>query len=525
MEDAAPRADIFVTATGNKDVITIDHMRAMKDRAIVCNIGHFDNEIQVAGLKNLKWNNIKPQVDEIEFPDGKRIILLSEGRLVNLGNAMGHPSFVMSASFTNQTLAQIELWTNAGKYEKKVYTLPKHLDEKVARLHLDKIGVKLTKLTPEQAAYIGVPRRARSSRTTTATELRNCQRVRLAGSTMTGKRRAGPARALSVWPHPPPTPHNSGTIRLFTGAMPRRAFVCRSLRLWPRVPPYFHGSRCIQLRNGRPAGKSRELIALARGEPCLRARPGSRHCLGRRCCPPVAARLATRRKRRVHRRVRSPRRRRDLADGGARQARCSAAPSPKRAASSAASPPPIRIIRSEPQILLFWEQNQPLRVVAHTLNGIPGLPDTPQNFAALRPMAGAELGRGAQTGARRAVHDRAPVQPHRAHHGRRPSRGRGPHRRRSRRAASARRRRASRRGRSHSRPAPAPRTRGARQPRAARCAADPGLAARQGRPPHLGQRRLRAGRRGAQPRRGAGAPDRAAGAAPAPGRGARAGAR
>jgi adenosylhomocysteinase len=156
MEDAAPRADIFVTATGNKDVITLDHMRAMKDRAIVCNIGHFDNEIQVAGLKNLKWINIKPQVDEIAFPDGHRIILLSEGRLVNLGNAMGHPSFVMSASFTNQTLAQIELWTNPGKYERKVYTLPKHLDEKVAMLHLEKIGVKLTKLRSDQAAYIGV---------------------------------------------------------------------------------------------------------------------------------------------------------------------------------------------------------------------------------------------------------------------------------------------------------------------------------------------------------------------------------
>ncbi|WP_201838198.1 adenosylhomocysteinase [Microvirga zambiensis] len=156
MEDAAPRADIFVTATGNKDVITLDHMRAMKDRAIVCNIGHFDNEIQVAGLKNLKWTNIKPQVDEITFPDGHRIILLSEGRLVNLGNAMGHPSFVMSASFTNQTLAQIELWNNAGKYEKTVYTLPKHLDEKVASLHLEKIGVKLTKLRPDQASYIGV---------------------------------------------------------------------------------------------------------------------------------------------------------------------------------------------------------------------------------------------------------------------------------------------------------------------------------------------------------------------------------
>jgi adenosylhomocysteinase len=158
MEEAAPRADIFVTATGNLDVITIDHMRAMKDRAIVCNIGHFDSEIQVAALRNLKWNNIKPQVDEIAFPDGHRIILLSEGRLVNLGNAMGHPSFVMSSSFTNQTLAQIELWTNQGKYENKVYTLPKHLDEKVARLHLDKIGVKLTKMSDKQADYIGVPK-------------------------------------------------------------------------------------------------------------------------------------------------------------------------------------------------------------------------------------------------------------------------------------------------------------------------------------------------------------------------------
>ena len=157
MEDAVNRADIFVTATGNKDVITTEHMRGMKDRAIVCNIGHFDNEIQVAGLKNFKWHNVKPQVDEIEFPDGKRIILLSEGRLVNLGNAMGHPSFVMSASFTNQTLAQIELFTQQGKYEKKVYTLPKKLDEKVAALHLDKIGVKLTQLRPDQAAYIGVP--------------------------------------------------------------------------------------------------------------------------------------------------------------------------------------------------------------------------------------------------------------------------------------------------------------------------------------------------------------------------------
>ncbi len=156
MEDAAPIADIFVTATGNKDIITIEHMRAMKDRAVVCNIGHFDNEIQIASLKNLKWDNIKPQVDEITFPDGHRIILLSEGRLVNLGNAMGHPSFVMSASFTNQTLAQIELFCNQGKYEKKVYVLPKSLDEKVARLHLAKIGVKLTELRKDQADYIGV---------------------------------------------------------------------------------------------------------------------------------------------------------------------------------------------------------------------------------------------------------------------------------------------------------------------------------------------------------------------------------
>jgi adenosylhomocysteinase len=157
MEEAAPRADIFVTCTGNVDVITIDHMRKMKDRAIVCNIGHFDSEIQVGALRNMKWSNVKPQVDEIEFPDGHRIILLSEGRLVNLGNAMGHPSFVMSASFTNQTLAQMELWGNPGQYEKKVYTLPKHLDEKVARLHLEKIGVKLTEMSQKQADYIGVP--------------------------------------------------------------------------------------------------------------------------------------------------------------------------------------------------------------------------------------------------------------------------------------------------------------------------------------------------------------------------------
>ncbi len=156
MEDVASVGDIFVTATGNKDVITVDHMRKMKNNSVVCNIGHFDAEIQVAGLKNFKWDNIKPQVDHIEFPDGKKIILLSEGRLVNLGNATGHPSFVMSASFTNQTLAQIELWTNGKAYENKVYTLPKHLDEKVAMLHLEKLGAKLTKLSKSQADYIGV---------------------------------------------------------------------------------------------------------------------------------------------------------------------------------------------------------------------------------------------------------------------------------------------------------------------------------------------------------------------------------
>ena len=156
MEEAAPRGDIFVTTTGNVDVITIEHMRAMKDRAIVCNIGHFDSEIQVADLRNMKWNNIKPQVDEIECPDGKRIILLAEGRLVNLGCATGHPSFVMSASFTNQVLAQMELWQHPDNYEKQVYVLPKHLDEKVAILHLAKLGVQLTTLSKEQADYIGV---------------------------------------------------------------------------------------------------------------------------------------------------------------------------------------------------------------------------------------------------------------------------------------------------------------------------------------------------------------------------------
>jgi adenosylhomocysteinase len=156
IDTMAPKADIFVTATGNKDILTVDHMRAMKDMAIVCNIGHFDNEIQVEGLRNFKWTNIKPQVDMVTFPDGKRIILLSEGRLVNLGNATGHPSFVMSASFTNQVLAQIALHENDGEYQNEVYTLPKHLDEKVAMLHLAKLGVELTGLSQEQADYIGV---------------------------------------------------------------------------------------------------------------------------------------------------------------------------------------------------------------------------------------------------------------------------------------------------------------------------------------------------------------------------------
>jgi adenosylhomocysteinase len=156
MDEVAPHGDIFVTATGNVDVITIEHMRRMKHRAIVCNIGHFDSEIQIAALRNLRWHNVKPQVDEVEFPDGKRLLVLAEGRLVNLGCANGHPSFVMSTSFANQVLAQIELWTNAAKYKPQVYTLPKHLDEKVAALHLPKLGAKLTRLTPKQANYIGV---------------------------------------------------------------------------------------------------------------------------------------------------------------------------------------------------------------------------------------------------------------------------------------------------------------------------------------------------------------------------------
>jgi adenosylhomocysteinase len=158
MEDAAPRGDIFCTATGNIDVITLDHMRAMKHRAIVCNIGHFDSEIQIGSLRNYKWENVKPQVDEVVFPDGKRLIVLSEGRLVNLGNATGHPSFVMSASFSNQVLAQIELWTAApGTYKREVTTLPKRLDEKVAALHLKKVGATLTQMTKQQADYLGLP--------------------------------------------------------------------------------------------------------------------------------------------------------------------------------------------------------------------------------------------------------------------------------------------------------------------------------------------------------------------------------
>ena len=157
MEDAASRGDIFVTATGNMDIITLDHMREMKDRAIVCNIGHFDSEIQIAALQNYPWHEVKPQVDEVEFPDGKRIIVLAKGRLVNLGCATGHPSFVMSASFTNQVMAQLELWNNTDRYEKKVYVLPKLLDERVALLHLDKLGVRLSRLTDEQSEYLGIP--------------------------------------------------------------------------------------------------------------------------------------------------------------------------------------------------------------------------------------------------------------------------------------------------------------------------------------------------------------------------------
>ncbi len=157
LDDVASKGDIFVTTTGNKDVITVDHMRAMKDRAIVSNIGHFDSEIQIGGLRNFKWHNVKPQVDEVEFPDGKRIIVLAEGRLVNLGCATGHPSFVMSASFTNQVLAQMELWNRGDQYKNEVYVLPKHLDEKVAMLHLAKLGVKLTRLTDDQSNYIDVP--------------------------------------------------------------------------------------------------------------------------------------------------------------------------------------------------------------------------------------------------------------------------------------------------------------------------------------------------------------------------------
>jgi adenosylhomocysteinase len=156
LADVLSTADIFITATGNKDVITVDHMRGMKKNAIVCNIGHFDSEIQISNLRNYPWHNVKPQVDEVEFPDGKRLIVLAEGRLVNLGCATGHPSFVMSASFTNQVLAQIELWKNHKSYQRKVYTLPKHLDEKVAALHLAKLGVGLTKLSDKQAEYLGI---------------------------------------------------------------------------------------------------------------------------------------------------------------------------------------------------------------------------------------------------------------------------------------------------------------------------------------------------------------------------------
>ena len=202
LENAAPTADIFVTATGNKDVITIEHMRAMKDMAIVCNIGHFDNEIQVSALRNYKWHNVKPQVDMIEFPDGKRMLLLSEGRLVNLGNATGHPSFVMSASFSNQVLAQIELWSRPGEYQNNVYVLPKHLDEKVAALHLAKLGVELTKLTDEQASISAWRIRGLTRPSTIGTDAMRRARASRTFSIAAGRRDAAPPRWLTI-PYPP----------------------------------------------------------------------------------------------------------------------------------------------------------------------------------------------------------------------------------------------------------------------------------------------------------------------------------
>ena len=319
MEDAAPRADIFVTATGNKDVIKIDHMRAMKDRAIVCNIGHFDNEIEVAGLKNLKWNNIKPQVDEIEFPDGHRIILLSEGRLVNLGNAMGHPSFVMSASFTNQTLAQIELWANPGKYEKEVYTLPKHLDEKVARLHLDKIGVKLTKLTP-RAGRLHRRLGRGPLQVGPLPLLSNLkQRMRLAGSTIPANAALPTASSRARLATTSPTPHNRNDSPLRGGDAAGPLSVARCV-FGLGFPPILTDPDAISRHIPRPAGKSRELTALvAASLACVLVLRG-RDRLGRRAAP-VVARLEAGRSGCLHRRHRSPRRRADLADGGARQAR------------------------------------------------------------------------------------------------------------------------------------------------------------------------------------------------------------
>ena len=288
MEDAAPRADIFVTATGNKDVITVDHMRAMKDRAIVCNIGHFDNEIQVAGLKNFKWHNVKPQVDEIEFPDGKRIILLSEGRLVNLGNAMGHPSFVMSASFTNQTLAQIELWTNPGKYEKKVYTLPKHLDEKVARAaprqdrrQADQADARAGRLHrragagPVQGGPLPLLRPDRRPAAIAACRQHSSGKL------------AAPAPALwprAVWPRPSEAPHNPGRFASYGGDR-RRAFVRCSLRLWPRVPHLPDGSRCNHAVHTRTTGNTRasSSLSLAASLACVLVLAAGIAC-GRRSC-------------------------------------------------------------------------------------------------------------------------------------------------------------------------------------------------------------------------------------------------
>ncbi len=392
MEDAAPRADIFVTATGNKDVITLEHMRAMKDRAIVCNIGHFDSEIQVAGLKNFKWTNIKPQVDEIEFPDGKRIILLSEGRLVNLGNAMGHPSFVMSASFTNQTLAQIELWSNPGKYETKVYTLPKHLDEKVARLHLGKIGVKLTKLRPDQSATISASsRKARSSRTTTATE-KNCRALRLnrrSTNAALGNTIRAPLlhdwRALRAsWPGARARILNdSDSAERRSRARDAARFARLRVRCWQSVArsqvsrfkiqtgPECAASR-TRSRRRRPAASSRccfwrRWVASPR---CCR-----RFISGQRRQAPIRWTCVRRRWDRRWSRRRSARRMAGalivwhMTSTARREARYAKAESLQLRQLAAAR----RSSSAEPQVLVFWEARRVRTSSRDTLTGVPGL--------------------------------------------------------------------------------------------------------------------------------------------------------